>query len=202
MLRPTLALLALTIWIAPVLANAQNDLTTELTHEELERNVVTYAVLGDRQAQWLVGQLYRTDWGDIDSKFKPLNYPIATRWYLVSALQGHAEAQAQLGTSYALGRGVLKDHVQAYKWFSLAAIGLSGEAFENVSIASNLLAAEFSSSQLTDAKQLAKEWRPVTFVEAREALVEEFYPRNANCGDAWGEMIALLFDVKCLPGRE
>ena len=50
--------------------------------------------------------------------------------------------------------------MQAYKWFSFAAIGLSGEAFKRASITRNLLVAELSSSQLADAEQLAKALRP------------------------------------------
>ena len=37
------------------------------------------------------------------------------------------------------------------------------------------------------------------FVEARAALVEEFYQQNANCRDAWTEMFKLLYDGECLP---
>ena len=191
--RAALGLLVLAIWIAP--ASAQDATLSEEEIAKLYLNLAYGAINdGDRDAQWLVGLGYETGY-----RVKQQSYPIATQWYFLSAMQGHVEAQEKLGAAYALGRGVLRDYVQAYKWFSLAAIGLSGEAFKRASISLNLLVAELSSSQLADAEQLAKAWRPVTFVKARKSLVEEFYPQNANCRDAWTEMFKLLYDVECLP---
>ncbi|MER8929068.1 tetratricopeptide repeat protein [Mesorhizobium sp. M0859] len=43
------------------------------------------------------------------------------KWYRLSADQGFAPAQNDLGTMYASGRGVPKDASDAAKWFQLAA---------------------------------------------------------------------------------
>ncbi|MER9338258.1 sel1 repeat family protein [Mesorhizobium sp. M0293] len=45
----------------------------------------------------------------------------AVKWYRLSADQGFAPAQNDLGTMYASGRGVPKDASDAAKWFQLAA---------------------------------------------------------------------------------
>jgi hypothetical protein len=44
----------------------------------------------------------------------------AVRWYRLAAVQGNAAAQVNLGTSYATGEGVRRDHSRAYLWLSLA----------------------------------------------------------------------------------
>jgi uncharacterized protein len=44
----------------------------------------------------------------------------AVSWYRKAALQGHAEAQANLGYLYAIGgNGVAKDEVEAYAYWNL-----------------------------------------------------------------------------------
>lgn len=46
----------------------------------------------------------------------------ASKWYKKAALQGHAEAQHELGMRYAMGEGGLKeDYVEAAKWWKKAA---------------------------------------------------------------------------------
>lgn len=49
------------------------------------------------------------------------NYEEAVRSFRLAAEQGHADAQYNLGFSYAYGEGVLKDEGEAIKWFRLAA---------------------------------------------------------------------------------
>ena len=44
----------------------------------------------------------------------------AVRWYRLSADQGNASAQTNLGLSYSNGEGVLKDSVLAHMWFNIA----------------------------------------------------------------------------------
>ena len=44
----------------------------------------------------------------------------AVRWYRLSADQGNATAQYNLGVSYSNGEGVLKDSVLAHMWFNIA----------------------------------------------------------------------------------
>jgi TPR repeat protein len=40
----------------------------------------------------------------------------------MAAEQGYAPAQNALGLMYLSGRGVIKDHIEAYKWYVLAAM--------------------------------------------------------------------------------
>ncbi len=49
------------------------------------------------------------------------DYETALREFLPLANQGHAQAQVNLGILYSQGRGVPKDNVQAYRWYTLAA---------------------------------------------------------------------------------
>jgi len=41
-------------------------------------------------------------------------------WYLLSAEQGNANAQAKLGTMYENGRGVLQNNVLAHMWYNIS----------------------------------------------------------------------------------
>ena len=51
----------------------------------------------------------------------PKDYKEAFKWYRLSAEQGYAEAQYNLGVLHYHGRGVLQDHEEAAKWWKLAA---------------------------------------------------------------------------------
>ena len=42
------------------------------------------------------------------------DYKTAAKWYILSAEQGNAEAQYNLGVMYALGQGVIEDKVYAH----------------------------------------------------------------------------------------
>jgi hypothetical protein len=52
---------------------------------------------------------------------KPKGYSIPSQCYHEAAEQGFGTAQFQLGLLYYHGQGVPRDHIEAYKWFSLAA---------------------------------------------------------------------------------
>ena len=45
----------------------------------------------------------------------------AVRWYRMSAEQGYADAQLNLGVMYAKGEGVPQDDQEAAKWFRMSA---------------------------------------------------------------------------------
>ncbi len=49
------------------------------------------------------------------------DYESALQEFRPLAEQGHAQAQVNLGIIYSQGRGVPKDFVQAYRWYTLAA---------------------------------------------------------------------------------
>ena len=66
-------------------------------------------------AQCLLGVLHHS--GDVEL----LDFNEAARWYRLSADQGEASAQYNLGLLYLDGRGVSKDYIGAYMWFAIAA---------------------------------------------------------------------------------
>jgi len=49
------------------------------------------------------------------------DYDRAVREFRLLANQGHAQAQVNLGIMSSQGRGVPKDYVTAYRWYTLAA---------------------------------------------------------------------------------
>ncbi len=49
------------------------------------------------------------------------DYDRAVQEFRLLAEQGHAQAQVNLGIMSSQGRGVPKDFVQAYRWYTLAA---------------------------------------------------------------------------------
>jgi len=49
------------------------------------------------------------------------DYKAAVDWFWKAAAQGHADAQAYLGTMYQNGHGVAKDMNKAVEWYRKAA---------------------------------------------------------------------------------
>ena len=49
------------------------------------------------------------------------DYKESVKWYRLSAEQGDAEAQFNLGLMYSEGQGVPQDDKEAVKWYRLAA---------------------------------------------------------------------------------
>ena len=49
------------------------------------------------------------------------DYAEAVKWYRLSAEQGYAGAQYNLGVMYDKGDGVLQDYTEALKWYRLSA---------------------------------------------------------------------------------
>ena len=69
----------------------------------------------------------------------------------LAASQVHADAQHNLGVSYALGEGVSRDYLRAYMWFSIAAtLGA-----DNSRQARETIALELTPVKITKAQQLA-----------------------------------------------
>ena len=56
------------------------------------------------------------------------DFATALREWRPLATQGHAAAQVSLGTMYAFGRGVPKDHAEAVRWYRMAAEQGNAEA--------------------------------------------------------------------------
>ncbi|MCE3231164.1 MAG: hypothetical protein K0R76_394 [Alphaproteobacteria bacterium] len=72
---------------------------------------------GSEEAEKLYKLAQKYHWGE----GLPKNYKKATEWYEEAAIQGHTNAQNNLGALYFNGEGVQKDYIQARKWFEKAA---------------------------------------------------------------------------------
>ena len=84
------------------------------------------------------------------------DYATAIREWRPLAEQGYPPAQLALGESYALGEGVRQDFVQAYLWFSLAAV--HGEPA--ILKFRDMVARKMTPAQIAEAEKLAREWKP------------------------------------------
>jgi hypothetical protein len=69
------------------------------------------------------------------------------------AKQGNSGAQYKLGVSYANGRGVTRDYVEAYKWLNIAGVQNNAKAVEG----RNAVARRMTPAQLEMAQNLARE---------------------------------------------
>ena len=69
------------------------------------------------------------------------------------AEQGDADAQCNLGVSYANGQGVIQDNVYAYMWYNIAASGGDANAVNE----RDVIAKKMTPSQLEKAQGLARE---------------------------------------------
>jgi TPR repeat protein len=76
----------------------------------------------------------------------------------LAAEQGNATSQYILADMYADGRGVPRDYIQAYMWFSLA--GASGDA-DGIK-KRDIVAGQMTAEQTAEAQRLAREWKPKT----------------------------------------
>ncbi len=82
------------------------------------------------------------------------DYDRAVQEFRLLAEQGHAQAQVNLGIMYSQGRGVPKDSVQAYRWYTLAA----GQGDDLAGKFKDHLEKSMTLDQLAEAQQLAREW--------------------------------------------
>jgi len=84
------------------------------------------------------------------------DYDTALREFRLLAEQGHAQAQVNLGIMSSQGRGVPKDSVQAYVWYTLAA----GQGDDLADKFKDHLEKSMTLDQLVEAQRLAREWKP------------------------------------------
>jgi len=88
-------------------------------------------------------------------------YSPAASWYRRAAEQGNALAQIRLGRLHAEGLGLARDDVQAFKWFSVAAIrGADSYARINAAKGRDAAAMKMTPAQITEEERLAREWKP------------------------------------------
>ena len=68
--------------------------------------------------------------------------------------KGYADAQNNLGFMYANGRGVPKDYVKAYMWWSLAKALGANRAADNL----DTVKKHMTPAEIAEAQALATEW--------------------------------------------
>ncbi len=108
------------------------------------------AAQGHVAAQVSLGILYASGYG------VPKDNQQAVRWFRLAADQGDALAQVKLGIMYMQGDGVPQDYVQALKWSSLSGANGDKDAIEFRDVLAKLM----TPAQITEAKKLAREWKP------------------------------------------
>ena len=112
---------------------------------------------GNADAQFSLGACYSTGDG------VPENDTEAAKWIRKAAEQGNADAQFSLGEMYFYGDGVAQDYIQAHKWFNLATARKASEySPEVIQRAKNESEKVMTSSQVSEAQRLARDWRPKT----------------------------------------
>jgi TPR repeat protein len=111
---------------------------------------------GNAVAQSILGFIYA-----IGSS--PPNYDEATRWWHRAANQGEPHAQYYLGQAYGAGRGVPLDHVQAFKYLTLASQKSSDVAGNRVEQLW-ALRLKMSDLELAQAARLMRKWQPTSEV--------------------------------------
>ncbi len=84
------------------------------------------------------------------------DYDTALREFRLLAEQGYAQAQVNLGIMSSQGRGVPKDSVKAYRWYTLAA----GQGDDLAGKFKDHLEKSMTLDQLAEAQRLAREWTP------------------------------------------
>ena len=80
----------------------------------------------------------------------------AAKWYRKAAEQNRATAQVNLGLLYAKGSGVARNPIEAYKWWTLAAAQGDEDAKKYLPMLEN----EMSRDQISEAQQLARNFKP------------------------------------------
>lgn len=83
--------------------------------QTIQQRVQTAAEQGHDEAQYRLGNMYRTGIGVAP------DFETAIHWYELAAEQGNANAQYHLGDMYREGLGVAPDFEKATHWYELAA---------------------------------------------------------------------------------
>jgi len=139
-------------------ASAQNELgllyyegkKVPQNHNKAKEWFDKAVVQGHTGAQVNLGTLYLRGEG------APQSSQMALFWFSRAAAQEDALAFAKLGMMYVQGRGVLQDFVQAHMWYNLSAAHGEARSAE----ARDTLATQMTFSQIAEAQQLARDWRP------------------------------------------
>ena len=74
------------------------------------------------------------------------------KWYRLSAEQGDADAQYNLGVMYGIGQGIIQDNVYAHMWGNIA----SSNGNENGGKLRDFVEKKMTPSQIETAQKLAR----------------------------------------------
>jgi cell division septation protein DedD len=123
-------------------------------YEKAVQELQPLADQGSPSAEYLLGEIYfGGHGGDMQQ---------ALKWMTAAAEQGHTVAQARLGMIYAKGMGVPVNNIEAYRWFSLAAIGADPK--DNLKTVSetnrSVIAKRLSPAERSQAESLVESWKP------------------------------------------
>jgi TPR repeat protein len=124
----------------------------------LGRMYLDTAEQGNAVAQSILGLICATG-----TACSPPNYDEAIKWWHSAANQGEPHAQHYLGQAYSAGRGVPKDHVQAFKYLTLASqkhSDVAGDSVEQLWA----LRLKMTDEELAQATRLVKKWQPTSEV--------------------------------------
>jgi hypothetical protein len=80
----------------------------------------------------------------------------AAKWFRKAAEQNHAEAQYNLGECYYRGKGVTKDYMEAYRWFTWALSQYVAGAKQYLAITERCMTPE----QIAEAQRLVRGFWP------------------------------------------
>jgi len=119
-------------------------------YKEAVRLYLPLAIQGNAIAQYTLGVMYNNGQGVTQDEAE------AARWYRKASDQGSVSAQFIVGIMYAEGHGVTQDYVEGHKWLNLAAT----QGHKNATKYRDKVAKLMTTSQIAEAQQLAREWRP------------------------------------------
>ena len=81
------------------------------------------------------------------------DYKEAVKWYRLSADQGYALAQNNLGLMYASSRGVLQDEKKAHMWWNIAYANGHDKADHNI----NIITQRMTPADIATAEDMARQ---------------------------------------------
>ena len=86
------------------------------------------------------------------------------KWFCRAAEQDHELAQLGLGCCYRNGQGVVRNYVEAYKWFLLAA----GQGDEDARKNADSLESIMTRDQIAEGQEMAHQFKPREVPSARQ----------------------------------
>ena len=101
-----------------------------------------------------------------------VSYEQAARWFRTAADQGLSQAQFNLGSLYAQGRGIAADDIQAHFWMALAIPHLTEQDRERAAESLRFLEKRMSKEQIIEAQRLSRAWKPKA--SGSSGMAEEF----------------------------